>query len=412
MNTSLQRAVVLALMFASCSSDFTVSVPEFQGGGSITQSLRIDESAKARLNGVYSVESGFDNFGRTVVGRWSGNTFSVFAGKNSAYFVLQGGRIDSSIVLEGYWRYARDINTGLTQLVLDAQEGGKEVLRGIAAPIVLRGTFGDGTSTPGRALVLRYLRPLSQPVRPFWIIAHRGGGRNSDALPESENSLGLLLIAEQFGANAVELDVRLTSDGIPIIFHDENLSPRLIMGEFGIGPIANYSYAHLRTLSTLKNGEPIPTLTEALETIVSKTGLELVWMDTKVPEAIPAMIAAQQEYRQRAAALGRSVEFLIGLPTEEAMSAFLAHPLHQSAPVLCEFDLADVRRTNATVWGPAWTRGPMTPDVITMHNEGRRVFFWTLDEADYIRVFLNEGALDGIVTNYPSIVAYEYYVRQ
>jgi hypothetical protein len=93
------------------------------------------------------------------------------------------------------------------------------------------------------------------------------------------------------------------------------------------------------------------------------------------------------------------------------VSAYLAHPSHQTAPALCEFELADVRRTNAVVWAPAWTRGPMTSDVITMHNEGRRVFFWTLDGPEFIRVFLNEGALDGIVTNYPSIVAYEYYVR-
>ncbi|OGU24968.1 MAG: hypothetical protein A2X66_04950 [Ignavibacteria bacterium GWA2_54_16] len=412
MNKVLQGAVLLAFVFVSCSGDFTVSVPEFEGGGAITKSLRLDDSVKAKLNGVYSVESGFDIFGRTVVGKWNGNTFSIFTGKNSAYFVLQGGRVDSSIVLEGYWRYARAVNTGLTRFMLDAQEGGREVLQGTTAPIVLRGTFGEGTSTPGSALVLRYLRPLPQPARPFWTIAHRGGGRNSDALPESENSLGLLQIVEHFGANAVELDVRLTSDGVPIIFHDENLSPRLITGEFAIGPIANYSYAHLRTLCMLKNGEPIPKLTEALETVVTKTGLSLVWMDTKVPEAIPAMIALQREYSQRAATLGRSVEFLIGLPTEEAMAAFLAHPLHPSARALCEFDVADVRRTNATVWGPSWARGPMTEDVITMHNEGRRVFFWTLDEADYIRVFLNEGVLDGIVTDYPSIVAYEYYVRQ
>ncbi|MBF8248365.1 MAG: glycerophosphodiester phosphodiesterase, partial [Bacteroidetes bacterium] len=55
--------------------------------------------------------------------------------------------------------------------------------------------------------------------------------------------------------------------------------------------------------------------------------------------------------------------------------------------------------------------GPMLQKVTEMHNEGRRVFFWTLDGAEFIKVFLNESMPDGMVTNYPSIVAYEYYVR-
>ncbi|MBA4311658.1 MAG: glycerophosphodiester phosphodiesterase [Chlorobiaceae bacterium] len=411
MKTNILIFVVITVMFLSCSGDNTVSVPEFESGSLLAQSLPIDDSVKAKLNGIYSVESGSDNFGGTVVGKWSGNTFSIFTGKNFAYFVLQAGRIDSTIILEGYWRYAQDENTGLTQLKLDPDEGGKELLRGETASFVFRGSFGDGASMSGNAFVIRYLRPLSQPVRPFWIIAHRGGGRNSDALPESENSLGLLQIAERFGANAVELDVRLTKDGVPIIFHDENLSPRLITGEYCIGPIANYTYAHLRVLCTLKNGEPIPTLTEALETIITKTGISLVWMDAKVPEAIPAMITLQSKFMQRASELGRSIELLIGLPDEEAVSLYLQQPSRETAPVICELDIADVQKTNAAVWAPAWTRGPMTPNVIAMHNEGRRVFFWTLDGPEYIRVFLDEGVLDGIVTNYPSIVSFEYYVR-
>ena len=402
---------ILSILFISCSGDNTVLVPEFHETSLLSQSIPLVDSINEKLSGIYSVENGFDNFGRTVVIKWTGNTFAIFTGKNFAYMILKGGALDSTIIMEGYWRYAQDVTNGLVQLKINKDEGGSDVLKGIPVPIILRGIFGEGSENPTTPIVLRYIRPLSQPENPFWIIAHRGGGRNSDALPESENSLGLIKIVEQFGANAVELDVRLTSDNVPILFHDENLSPRLVKGEFCIGPIANYSFAHLRTLCKLKNDEPIPTLQEALETIINNTRLSLVWMDTKVDAAIPALIKLQKEYSQIALSRGRNVEFIIGLPSEEAISAFLAHPLHQTAPVLCELDLDDVRATNATVWAPAWTRGTMTQDVITMHNEGRRVFFWTLDGPEYIRVFLNEGELDGIVTNYPSIVAYEYYTR-
>ncbi len=47
-----------------------------------------------------------------------------FHRKEFAYFVLHGGRIDSTVAFEGYWRYAQNVNTGLTQLKIDTEEGG------------------------------------------------------------------------------------------------------------------------------------------------------------------------------------------------------------------------------------------------------------------------------------------------
>jgi glycerophosphoryl diester phosphodiesterase len=218
-------------------------------------------------------------------------------------------------------------------------------------------------------------------------------------------------MAEGLGANGVEIDVRLTRDGIPIIYHDENLNPRLVKGEFCIGPIANYTFAHLRTLCTLKNNEQIPTLAEALETVVMKTSLSVVWLDIKSEEAIASVIQLQRQYLQLAASVGRTVELLIGLPSLNAVEKYLADSSHGTAPAICELDVADVRRANAAVWAPAWTLGPMLQKVTEMHNEGRRVFFWTLDGAEFIKVFLDQSMPDGMVTNYPSIIAYEYYVR-
>jgi glycerophosphoryl diester phosphodiesterase len=46
-----------------------------------------------------------------------------------------------------------------------------------------------------------------------------------------------------------------------------------------------------------------------------------------------------------------------------------------------------------------------------MHAEGRKVLSWTLDQADYIQEFIQAGHFDGILTNYPSLVAYYYYVQ-
>jgi glycerophosphoryl diester phosphodiesterase len=43
----------------------------------------------------------------------------------------------------------------------------------------------------------------------FQILAHRGGGRNSDYLGVSENSIEMIDIAERFGSTGIEIDARL-----------------------------------------------------------------------------------------------------------------------------------------------------------------------------------------------------------
>jgi len=44
--------------------------------------------------------------------------------------------------------------------------------------------------------------------------------------------------------------------------------------------------------------------------------------------------------------------------------------------------------------------------------EGRRVIVWTLDEPSYISQFIEQGSFNGILSNYPSLIAYNYYVKE
>lgn len=406
-------SMIPLITLLSCTGDESVTVPVFENGGLLANTSSLSATTSKLIEGIYSVESGSDNFGRNVVIKFTGNTFSIFTGKNFAYFVLKGGVKDSSIVFEGYWRFAQDSKTGLAILRLDANEGGKQIMKNSTpnSSFILRGSFGDGNNSTQNELILRYVRPINKSKIDFKILAHRGGGRNLDQLPESENSLGMMQIAETFGANGIEIDVRLTNDNVPIIYHDENLSPRLVVGEFAIGPIKNYSYAHLLTLCRLKNGELIPTLKEALETVINKTNLSVVWLDVKDPAAIPQIIELQKEYVNLAIAAGRKLEILIGLPDDTAVEEFQKQHNFQNAASLCELEFDTVLKTNSLVWVPAWTRGPMIDEVSRMRGLGKRVFFWTLDGPEFIKVFLDEDAADGILSNYPSIVAYEYYIR-
>jgi glycerophosphoryl diester phosphodiesterase len=53
---------------------------------------------------------------------------------------------------------------------------------------------------------------------PFKLVAHRG---YCDAFPE--NTLESITAAAECGAHAVEFDVQLTADGIPVVCHDDDL---------------------------------------------------------------------------------------------------------------------------------------------------------------------------------------------
>src|SRR5688500_5922434 len=50
------------------------------------------------------------------------------------------------------------------------------------------------------------------------IIAHRGASAHAP-----ENTLPAFRLAERAGADAIEFDVRLTSDGVPVVVHDPTL---------------------------------------------------------------------------------------------------------------------------------------------------------------------------------------------
>lgn len=94
-------------------------------------------------------------------------------------------------------------------------------------------------------------------------VAHRGLWGNG--VPE--NSLISFDAAAKAGF-AIETDIYMTTDGVPVCFHDKTLDRTTD----GTGFIYEKSYAELSMLS-LKGGGKIPTLKELLETVNGRTPL-------------------------------------------------------------------------------------------------------------------------------------------
>ena len=105
--------------------------------------------------------------------------------------------------------------------------------------------------------------PLKLPV----VIGHRGA-----AAYAPENTLESIHTAADMGMKWVELDVKLTKDMVPIIFHDDDLD-RTTNGH---GPVAAMNFADIRELeagSWFSEGYgdvKIPTLEEAIEVILKR----------------------------------------------------------------------------------------------------------------------------------------------
>jgi glycerophosphoryl diester phosphodiesterase len=414
----MKKLIIIVLstgFFFACNPDLEVLVPDFGNNSILEDTNPLPLETRPKMDGIYRVIEGSGEFGSQVVVKWSGDYMSIFSEKNAAYFVLQGGFLESVLFFEGYWRFATNTETGLAQFKISGENGGDYLLNdGENVPIELSGTFGSNGDFPSRTIKLLYDRPFSEKVfaRKFYILAHRGGGRTSDLLPASENTPEMLALAGRYGANAVEIDVKLSADRISFLYHDATINLRLTQKGPVWGNIEDFTFAQLATFVTLVNGEKIPSLRQALEYILEETTIELVWLDMKsdkndFPEVLPLV----QEITGRAETMGRQLELLVGLPTDDKISQFQAAGGPEKVLSICELEVEDVRRTDSEVWGPRWTLGTQDAAVDQMHAEGRRVITWTMDDPVYINKYIREAGFDGMVTNYPTLVAYYWHIQ-
>ncbi len=121
-------------------------------------------------------------------------------------------------------------------------------------------------------------------MKPFEIIAHRGV---HDIYPE--NTIPAFERAIKLGADAIELDVRLTADNVPVIFHYfylDEITPTA-------GAVFNYTLEQLTDIEVINhngNGKSkISTFTEVLDAVGGRIGLEI---EIKGPEPESARIIA------------------------------------------------------------------------------------------------------------------------
>ncbi|CAA9543482.1 MAG: Glycerophosphoryl diester phosphodiesterase [uncultured Thermomicrobiales bacterium] len=95
------------------------------------------------------------------------------------------------------------------------------------------------------------------------VYAHRGASGE-----EPENTLRAFRRALDVGSDGIELDVRTSADGIPVVIHDRDISRTTD----GMGMVDEMSLDQLRTLDA-GSGERVPTLEDVLDLVGDRAAL-------------------------------------------------------------------------------------------------------------------------------------------
>ncbi|MEU6481548.1 glycerophosphodiester phosphodiesterase [Streptomyces sp. NPDC047017] len=210
-------------------------------------------------------------------------------------------------------------------------------------------------------------------------VAHRG-----DPYRFRENTLDSLRSALARGADAVEIDVRLTRDGVPVLLHDESLK-RLWAHD---RPLRALSAAEVRGLT----GGGVPTLVDALAaTDGGRVMIDLPGGPGR--RAVERIVGTVRECGAR-----DRVYYCAG--AEAMLAVRAADPSAEIA--LTWTSLAPPRAGLLEAVRPRWLNyrfGLVDRDLVArVHRDGRLVSVWTPDTRRSQRRLLALG-VDSITTN-------------
>jgi glycerophosphoryl diester phosphodiesterase len=420
-------AISAPFLLADCEQATEVTVPMFNDGGLLRTGTALEREQLLDFEGMFSVSKGSELLGdkASVISR--PGTVSVLTNKNAGFAVLGAACLtDQRVVVEGYWQYPTRADAGLVQLFVEPPAVAQAFCNGErAAPdtsFTLTGSYGDGNDFPTKPLVLRWAHELKEWRGRFYTVAHHGACEATDHCGVSQNSIETIRLAERTGSNAAELDVRVTRDGIPILFHDPGLSSALVRGLFCNGQIKDLSLAELRGSCLLRYGEQIPTVAAALDMMVNETELEGVYLDQKTPEGVlpTARLVAKLNTELKARNTNsdpsddRTFGALIAITTDEVLDAWhstIATLNAENAELvdkgqeplelprcLLEYDTDKVIAEGCVAWGPTWTKGPQASEVQRLREHGIGTIFWTINESEFLEGFLTASQPNGIIT--------------
>lgn len=225
--------------------------------------------------------------------------------------------------------------------------------------------------------------------KPF-LWAHRG-----DSVRAPENTMAAFAAAVESGADGIELDVHLASDAIPVVIHDETLE-RTTDASGAVSWTTSRQLAGMDAgtwFSPDFSGEPIPLLTEVLESFAGRLHLNL---EIKEFNAGLAVLGLLKDY-PAADVIVSSFDYEVLRLLREAEPALALGVLYSAGSWRRAVRLA--KGLSARSFHPV-AHSVTRPMLAECARAGLLVHVWTVDSAAVARSLVRAG-VSGVFTNDP-----------
>jgi glycerophosphoryl diester phosphodiesterase len=234
-------------------------------------------------------------------------------------------------------------------------------------------------------LVLFVAKPL--------IIAHRGASAEAP-----ENTLAAFRRAVALKADGIELDVQITADGVPVVFHD----PGLLRLTGRRGRLAAKTWLELKNLRVLESPERISRLVDVLTFTRRRI---VVQIELKRGATVAPVVAAIKKARASAWVILASFEL------------DLLREATEFAPGIPRMLISEGRRSRATLLRQLEAcaahglsvnhRAIRTADYASWFQaRGFAVWCWTVNDARTARQLAGWG-IDGLLGDNPALLKRE-----
>lgn len=215
-------------------------------------------------------------------------------------------------------------------------------------------------------------------------IGHRG-------IPAAlrENTLAGFILAFESGADAIELDTHVSSDGTVVVHHDEAVSTT---------PIAGMTWKELASVD-LGGGTRIPTLDEVLAAAANRATVYVELKGANIEEQVIAVVrrhsTAVALHSFDHSAVERASKAAPDVPRGILLDSGVTNPIQAMRRA--------VDRTGARDVWPHWSL--VSADLVRAADDlGTRIIVWTVNTADRAR-HLQSLDVAGICTDDVRILA-------
>jgi glycerophosphoryl diester phosphodiesterase len=287
--------------------------------------------------------------------------------------------------------------------------------------------------------------PTAWPQAPGFDLQAHAGGRGET----TGESLRAFAKSLELGVTTLELDINVTGDGQPVVWHDPTIKPDQCAdtGPASVGDpqypyvgklVHELTLAQLRTLDCGKpnsqfpraevvRGNKIATLPEVFALTDSYRADVRYNIETKVQADHPGISAGPQEFVDVILAAVRSA----GKVDRAEIQSFdwrtlpLVHQAESSIPLVALYDeetwapgspwlagidpavvgdpMIGAMMVGANIVSPSYQLVTGKPYVDHSHSLGLKVIPWTVNDADATREQIGYG-VDGLITDYPTLL--------